>query len=96
MISVEIKPLQLAGQAEEFKFGSKYEPLQVIWQFTPKAVLEGNLRFAKTKRLGQHSSTALASQPDKQTQTLDVSKFATVTMGSNSLHYKQKLGLETF
>ena len=27
-----IKPLQLVGQAAEFKFESKFEPLPVIWQ----------------------------------------------------------------
>ena len=27
-----IKPLQLIGPAAEFKFESKFEPLQVIWQ----------------------------------------------------------------
>ena len=27
------KPLQLVCQAAEFKFESKFEPLQVIWQF---------------------------------------------------------------
>ena len=28
-----IKSLQLVGQAAEFKFESKFEPLPVIWQF---------------------------------------------------------------
>ena len=32
MISDAIKPLQLVGQAAEFKFESKFEPLPVIWQ----------------------------------------------------------------
>ena len=32
MISEAIKPLQLVGQAAEFKFESKFEPLPVIWQ----------------------------------------------------------------
>ena len=31
-ISEAIKPLQLDGQAAEFKFESKFEPLPVIWQ----------------------------------------------------------------
>ena len=31
------KPLQLVGQAAEFKFESKFRPLQVIWQSLPKA-----------------------------------------------------------
>ena len=32
MISEAIKHLQLVGQAAEFKFESKFEPLLVIWQ----------------------------------------------------------------
>ena len=32
VISEAIKPLQLVGQAAEFKFESKFEPLPVIWQ----------------------------------------------------------------
>ena len=33
MISKAIKPLQLVGQVAEFKFDSRCEPLQVIWQY---------------------------------------------------------------
>ena len=39
-----IKPLQLVGQAAEFKFESKFEPLPVIWQSLPRLfqkVIEG-------------------------------------------------------
>ena len=32
MISEATKPLQLVSHAAEFKFESKFEPLQVIWQ----------------------------------------------------------------
>ena len=32
VVSEEIKPFQLVGQAAEFKFESKFEPLQVICQ----------------------------------------------------------------
>ena len=32
VISEQIKPLQLVGQAAEFKFETKVEPLLVIWQ----------------------------------------------------------------
>ena len=32
VISEAIKPLQLIGQVAQFNFGSKFEPLQVIWQ----------------------------------------------------------------
>ena len=34
------KPLQPVGQAAEFKFESKFEPLPVIWQSLPKAAIE--------------------------------------------------------
>ena len=44
-VSEQIKPLQPIGQAAEFKFESKFEPLQVIWQSLPKAVPEDNRRF---------------------------------------------------
>ena len=37
-IPEQIKPLQLVGQAAEFKFESKFEQLHVIWQSLPKAV----------------------------------------------------------
>ena len=32
VISEATKPLQLVGQAAEFRFESKFEPLPVIWQ----------------------------------------------------------------
>ena len=32
VISEAIKPLQTIGQAAEFRFGCKFEPLAVIWQ----------------------------------------------------------------
>ena len=44
-VSEQIKPLQPIGQAAEFKFESKFEPLPVIWQSLPKAVPEDNRRF---------------------------------------------------
>ena len=37
-----MKPLQSIGQAAEFKFESKFEPLPVIWQSLPKAIPEVN------------------------------------------------------
>ena len=36
---------QPIGQAAEFKFESKFEPLLVIWQSLPKAVPKDNRRF---------------------------------------------------
>ena len=47
-VSEQTKQLQPIGQAAEFKFESKFEPLQVIWQSPPKAVAavrEDNRRF---------------------------------------------------
>ena len=41
----QIKPFQLVGQAAEFKFESKIEPLPVIWQSLPKAIPEDNRKF---------------------------------------------------
>ena len=32
VISEAVRPLQLVGQVAKFKFESKFEPLQVIWQ----------------------------------------------------------------
>ena len=43
--SEQTKSLQSVGQAAEFKFQSKFKPLQVIWQSFPKAVPENNRRF---------------------------------------------------
>ena len=51
VISEAIKPLQLVGQAAEFKFESKFEPLPVIWQSLPKAVPEDNRRFRGQNQL---------------------------------------------
>ena len=31
VITEAMKPLQLVGQAAEFKFESKFEPLQALW-----------------------------------------------------------------
>ena len=41
----QIKPLQPIGQAAEFKFMSKFEPLPVVWQSLPNAIPEDNLKF---------------------------------------------------
>ena len=42
---VDTKPLQLCGQAAEFKFECKFKTLPVIWQLLPKAIPEDNRRF---------------------------------------------------
>ena len=44
-ISEQIKPLQLLGQAAEFKLESKTEPLLFIWHWFPKAMPENNQRI---------------------------------------------------
>ena len=36
------QPIGQGSQAAEFKFESKFEPLPVIWQSTPKAIPEDN------------------------------------------------------
>ena len=41
----EMKPLQLVGQAAEFRFESKFEPLQIVWSSLSEAVPAGNRRF---------------------------------------------------
>ena len=41
----QIEPLQPVCQAAEFKFEFKFEPLQVIRQYLPKAIPEGNKGF---------------------------------------------------
>ena len=72
-VSEQIKPLQPIGQAAEFKFESKFEPLPVIWQSLPKAVPEDNRRFrgqnqwpsswgrAPAGRTGEHKHRAFPS-----------------------------------
>ena len=44
-ISEQIKPLELVGQAAEFKFESKFEPLPVTWQSLLKAIPVDHWRF---------------------------------------------------
>ena len=54
----QIKPVQPVGQAAEFKFESKFEPLPVIWQSLPKAIPEGNQRFQNQWQLSWGSAPA--------------------------------------
>ena len=42
----QIKPLQLVGQAADFKFESNLQPKQAIRQSLPKAIREDNRRFS--------------------------------------------------
>ena len=64
MVSEQIKPSQLAGQAVEFKFESKLELLQVIWPLLPTAnMIPENIKDSTTKSMAKLfrkcSSTAL-------------------------------------
>ena len=66
----QIKPI---GQAAEFKFESKLEPLQVIWQSFPKAYLTRQSKVLTAKSiaelLGPRSNTAWAGRTGKHIQT---------------------------
>ena len=67
----QIKPLQPVGQAAEFKFQFKFEPLQFIWQLRPKAIPEDNGRF-RGKINGQALGAALrlrVGESDGRAQT---------------------------
>ena len=79
-----IKPLQLVGQAAEFKFESKFEPLPVIWQslqrLFQKAIkgLEGKINC---QALGAALLLCLRGS-DGRAQTQGVSESAAVAVGS--------------
>ena len=60
----QIKPLQPIGQAAEFKFESKFEPLPVIWQSLPKAVPEDN-RSGRAQTQGVSELAAVAAGHDR-------------------------------
>ena len=87
MISEAIKPLQLVGQATEFKFESMFEPLQVIWQSFQRLfqkVIEG----LEGKTNGQALLAALQlclRWSDGRAQAQGVSKSAAVAAGSDRL-----------
>ena len=61
---IKNKLVQPIGQAAEFKFESKFNPVQVIWQ-SPKPIKAFDWKFSEKsvpvpKILGQHSGTAWA------------------------------------
>ena len=71
MISEAIKPLQLVGQAAEFKFESKFEPLPVIWRSLLRLlqkVIEGLEGKINSQALGAALWLCL-SRSDGQAQT---------------------------
>ena len=80
MILEAIKPLQLVGQAAEFKFESKFEPLQVIWQSLQglfQKVIEGKIN---RQALGAALLLCLRGL-DRRAQTEGVSESAAVAAG---------------
>ena len=58
-ILVQINPLQLVGQAAEFKFKSKFKPLPVIWQLLLNYIPEDNWRSFDCKISGRALRAAL-------------------------------------
>ena len=85
MISEATKPLQLVGQAAEFKFESKFEPLPVIWQSLRRLlqkVIEGLEGKINGQALGATLQLCLSGS-DGRAQTQGVS--AAVAVGSNQL-----------
>ena len=90
----EDKPLQLIGQAAEFKFESKFEPLPVTLQSLHKAISQSldNRRFWMQNQLELPSSWGhaqaqlgrVAHANTIYTNTQGVSESAAVTAGSNS------------
>ena len=82
-----INPLQLVGQAAQFKFESKFEPLQVIWQSLPRLfqkVIEGLEGKIKGQALGAALRLCLRGS-DGRAQTQGVSESAAVAAGSDRL-----------
>ena len=87
MISEAVKPLQLVGQAAQFKFESKFEPLPVIWESLRRlfqTVIEG----LEGKINGQALVAALLLcliGSDWRNQAQGVSESAIVAAGRDRL-----------
>ena len=82
-----IKPLQLVGQAAEFKFESKFEPLPVIWQSLRRLfqkVIEGLEGKINGQALGASLWLCLRGS-DGRAQTQGVSESAAVAAGRDRL-----------
>ena len=82
-----IKSLQLVGHAAEFKFGSKFEPLQVIWQSLLRLfqkVIEGLEGKINGQALGAALWLCLRGS-DGRAQTQGVSESAAVAAGRDLL-----------
>ena len=87
VISEAIKPLQLVGQAAQFKFESKFEPLQVIWQSLQRLfqkVIEGLEGKINGQALGAALRLCLRGS-DGRAQTQGVSESAAVAAGRDRL-----------
>ena len=87
MISEAIKPLQIVGQAAEFKFEPKFKPLPVIWQSLQRLfqkVTEGLEGKINGQALGEALQLCLCWS-DWRAQTQGFSKSAAVAAGSNML-----------
>ena len=67
------KPLELVGQAAEFKIESTFEPIPVIWQSIPKAVQ------AIQGLEGKFNGQALGAAPRAQAQLVRVGWASTNT-----------------
>ena len=83
-ISEATKPLPLLGQAAQFKFESKFEPLPGIWQSLQRLfqkVIEGLGGKIKRQALGAALLLCLRGS-DGQAQTQGVSEPAAVAAGS--------------
>ena len=80
MVSEEIKTLQLVGQAAEFKFESKFEPLPVFWQSLHR-LFQKVIESLEGKINCLHCLGAFY----RQAQTQSVSKSAAVAAGHNLL-----------
>ena len=79
--------MQPVGQAAEFKFESKFEPMQVIWQSLQR-LFEKTIEDFDCKINGRALWAVLLHSlggEDWQAQTQNVSKSAAVTAGSDRL-----------
>ena len=87
VISEAVRPLQLVGQVAKFKFESKFEPLQVIWQSLWRLfqkVIEGLEGKINGQALGAALRLCLRGS-DGRAQTQGVSESAAVAAGRDRL-----------
>ena len=87
------KTLQLVGQAAEFKFESKFEPLQVIWQ-SLRRLFQKTIKGLEGKINGQALGAALrlclgGSNGRAQTQGVSVRRESLLT--AMGMAHRQRL-----